>query len=398
MMRSHRAGNLRVVILAGWLSAASAVCAAVVTLAPSDDIQPALASLNDGRLALAEQQALAVTEADRPDADRAWLVVAASRERQGKAGLAIEAYRRFIESCTRTPLRQYAMARMQACRQAHHPPDPVGPVSDRLSDQARRKLSVVTDRTHTAYSTHFIVRANNQPLAELLTAEAERALRRICGALLDGQAFPHVVRVYVWPTAEQFARHATSSPEWAGGSYSIEAADGVLTRRIDLTQLDARGRLSTEMLDRVLPHELCHLVVSELFGDAPCPLMINEGLAMLAESKVDADRVALAAAALTGHKAVPLERLILRRRLTLGDGVDVFYAQAFSFVEFLHSRLTGEQFADFLGHLKAGCSVSDALQRALYLPPEGPFLHQVASAWHDHAIARAQLIEALAAR
>jgi len=117
-------------------------------------------------------------------------------------------------------------------------------------------------------------------------------------------------------------------------------------------------------------------------------------LAMLSEATVDNERVAQAAAALAGNDRIPLPRLLVFRRKDMTDP-RVFYAEAFSFTEFVHSRLSREQFRSFLEHLKAGHAVADALQRALYRPAEEDFLAQLSEAWEDHAIAQAQFLREL---
>ena len=170
--------------------------------------------------------------------------------------------------------------------------------------------------------------------------------------------------------------------------------DGKHVRRIDLTQCDAKGRFDTTMIDRVLPHELCHLVLADYFGDAACPLLLEEGLATLAESTLDQRRVVQAGAVLAKPNHTSLEKLLRWQREDIRYP-EQFYALAFSFVEFLRDLLTREQFADLLYHVKSGCHLTEALQRALYAPPDELFLPSLTAAWEDHAVADAQFIEAL---
>jgi hypothetical protein len=51
-----------------------------------------------------------------------------------------------------------------------------------------------------------------------------------------------------------------------------------------------------------------------------------------------------------------------------------------------------------LHHIKNGCTTADAIQRALYVASSEEFIDKLEKSWEEHAIAQAQLIEALAAR
>jgi hypothetical protein len=109
---------------------------------------------------------------------------------------------------------------------------------------------------------------------------------------------------------------------------------------------------------------------------------------------VDNERVVLAGMALAGKAKVLLDDLLIRQRQDAGEPT-VFYAESFSFVEFLRQRLTERQFREFLGHVKSGCTVLDALQRALYVAPDDLFPATLSGVWEDHAIQQAQLVRAL---
>jgi len=372
---------------------------AVASVSPSsedatDRLQQALGNVRRGRNDLAERQAMMLVHDDDPAAHDAWLVVATARTRRKRFAGAIEAYRAYLAGCESSRLRAFVLRQMESCRASMKITSTAPAPSERLAHGDLRELAEVDRQVHVESSPHFVVRSRNQRLSKLLAEQAEADLRRICHRILGGQEFAHSVDVYVWADHARFLENAADAPEWAGGSYSISMNNGFVTRRIDLTQLDADGRFATVMLDRVLPHEMCHIVLREHFQDAPLPLFLDEGLAMLSEATVDNERVAQAAATLAGTDRISLPRLLVLRRkdLTRPRG---FYAEAFSFTEFVHSRLSREQFRDFLSHLKAGHAVADALERALYRPAEEDFLAQLSEAWEDHAIAQGQVLREL---
>jgi hypothetical protein len=382
--------------IAAVLAAAVLVCVAGGAQRPVDvdGVQAAVRAFRDGRYELAEQIALELANRPGEPVPRAWLVVAAARQQRERHASAARAYRLFLGSCDSPRLREYARRRLRTCEAGPADEPAAGTPSDELSPQELERLRRVSDRVYAESSEHFVVRARNPELARLLIRRAEAALRRICGVLLGGQAYPHSVDVYVWADRDEYRLHAVDAPDYSGGNFTIRHTPEGVVRRIDLTQLDADGRFDVLMLDRVLPHELCHLVTHEYFGDAHCPLFLDEGLAMLAEAETDNARVLLAGSACAAERGLPLGRLFLCDRRAVDD-VAVFYAESFSFVEYVHRRLTREQFRRFLEQVKGGCTVAEALQRALHLPPDESFLPALADAWESHAIAQAQYLRAL---
>lgn len=384
-------GRLTIPALAVAAAALVAVAAAT-SLSVAGGLHEALEALAADDLAGAEETALDVARSDGAGAGRAWVIVAAARQRAGEFAQAQRAYRQFLTACTDSGQQAYAVEQIAWCRsRAEAAPEAPG-----LTAVQRERFGAVSrGRVFTESSEHFVVRARNSELARHVAAQAERALERICRTVLSGQEYPHSVQIYIWPRIAQYRKHATSAAEWAGGSFSLRRkADGQAIRRIDLTQLDENGLFDASILSRVLPHEMCHLVVTESFGDAVCPLALDEGMAMLAEESPGNSRILLAGAALAGDQKIPLETLLVMDRCN-GDNAAAFYAEAFSLTEYLHSRMTGCQFREMLDHLRAGCSVEEAAQRALYVPGDETFLPRLARAWEGEAIKQAQFLRAL---
>ena len=361
-------------------------------------LQDTLAKLHRGQLPQAEADALVLASRSDKSAPRAWLVVATARQRLGKHKAAIRAYRDFLANCTSPQLRTFATEQIAECQGRLSGPTmrPAAP-STYLGPADLVELAKVGKQMLTETTEHFLVRARNARVAKLTAIEAEASLRRICGYILCGQAYPHSVTINVWADQKEYAANARNAPEWAGGSFTVTSDNGVLTRRIDLTQCDADGRFDPIMLDRVLPHEMCHLVTKEFFGDARCPLVLDEGLAMLAERDTDRARVLLAGVALAADRSASLDDLFTRQRATIGDPA-VFYAKSFTFLEFIRNRMTQEQFRAFLSYVKDGCEIGDAIQRAICAPDREEFIPALARAWQDRAVIQAQFLRALADR
>ena len=139
---------------------------------------------------------------------------------------------------------------------------------------------------------------------------------------------------------------------------------------------------------------MCHLVLAEFFGDAPFPLALNEGMAMLAEARVDNSRITLAGAAVAGEKKIPLRRLLTINRCK-SDNAAVFYAESFSVTAYLHGRMTPRQFHEMLVHIKTGCPLDDAVQRAMYVPRDDEFLKRLTKAWETETLRQWQFLKVL---
>jgi len=116
-------------------------------------------------------------------------------------------------------------------------------------------------------------------------------------------------------------------------------------------------------VDKTLAHELSHLVVGKATENplgAPLPRWLDEGLAMYAEGELPPiNRLALEQAIRTGE-------LISVRSLSgyVGDPgkVDLFYAEAYSLVEFLIKEYGKEKMTQLLEKFAEGTYQEDALQ------------------------------------
>lgn len=364
-------------------------------ISPSGTMQDALLALSEGRLATAEGLAEEIAAAGGENSWRAWMVVAAARQRMGNFAPAAEAYKQFLASCQNPSERDYALSQIEACKQAAKPaPRPEAPskklTKDQLTELAKVQAQQVIETTE-----HFVVRAYNATLAKLVAKESESSLTRICSEVLQEQDYPHSVEVYIWPDQKSYRDNAPGkSNEWAGGAFTLRQEKTQTVRRIDLMQLDDDLAFDTALLDRVLPHEMCHLVLAEYFGQAKCPLMVNEGLAMMSEAVISSANIVQAGVALGGEKKLGIHELLTMERCDSKNAA-VFYAESYSLVSFIHARLTKPQFAEMLTHLKNGCPVDEALQRALCVPADEDFLDRLASTWEDEAVKNAQYLQAL---
>ena len=357
----------------------------------------AIQGLRRGQLLQAEKLAIKITEREQYDYDllaRAYFIITTTRQRRGDLAGAANAYGRFLSTCGFPYLRSRTAQENGTVGSSDSLAKCIQAPSEQLSKENLRNLSIVDDECYVESSDHFVVRANNVELAKLLCIQGEAALDRIQSLLLGDQKYSHTIEIIVWVDHAEFLANADDAPEWSGGAFRFSVTDAGTVRQIDLTQLDENGQFATVMLDRVLPHELGHLVLREYFVEVPPPMVLDEGVAMLSEWQTDNNRVLLAGTALASQSMIPLAKLLVCKRKDISDPV-LFYAEAFSFIEFLHATLNDQQFGAMLGHIKNGISIPEAIQRVLYLPQQEGFLSTLSSAWQEYAISQSQFLREL---
>lgn len=148
--------------------------------------------------------------------------------------------------------------------------------------------------------------------------------------------------IYLYPTARIF-REMTGQPEDSPGFSTMGVNGGrVIARRVNL-RADHPG-----MTDAVLPHEVTHVVLADLFTSYQIPRWADEGMAVLSEPSGEQR---LRAADL--EEPLKLGRLFRIEDLMKMDYPDgqhwsLYYAQSVSLTRFLVERGTPEQFVRFL--------------------------------------------------
>ena len=393
--------NHRKTVILTVMGATLAVVLGAVAMPPTDAdprrpmILRAVTHYRAGRLERAADLAERIATDPVAPQLQAWIVAAGARQAQGDRVAAARAYRSFLQACHNAPARTYATEQLAICRRGDRPRRPPTPPSKKLSPEQRRGLGAVDERLFIESSEHFVVQSHNSALSKLVVDLAEQALRRITAVVMPPVEYPHSVQISIYTSREQYRQKARHHRHWSGGRFELSIdRDGFAHRTIHLVQFDDAGQFDTQLLDRILPHELCHLVLTEWFGDSHCPLYLQEGLAMLAEYGDHGERILRAGAAVAAGETIRLGRLTAAEEYDR-QGLDLFYAQTYSFMAFLHERLTARQFSDLLGHIKTGCTLRDALHRALLLPYSDRFMQQLEKAWQEEALAQGQFLSSL---
>ncbi|MFH1091467.1 MAG: peptidase MA family metallohydrolase [Pseudomonadota bacterium] len=194
---------------------------------------------------------------------------------------------------------------------------------------------------------------------------AEKATR----VLADLEAefgLPHKTRVnIILASSESEFRQALPGPgfvpSWAAGA--AYPAQGLIV----LKTPQASPGLD---LDRVLKHELAHLVLGRIFDRRPVPVWLNEGLTMHLVDDWSLSRQMAMARAMASGGLISLHRLV--REFPEGRlGAETAYAESYYFIAFLRDRYGGRVVGRLIGQLGAGIDPERALYRVTGLTDSG---------------------------
>jgi hypothetical protein len=148
--------------------------------------------------------------------------------------------------------------------------------------------------------------------------------------------------IYLYPTPKDFAQ-MTGQPETSPG-FSTMGINGnrIIARRVNL-RAD-----HPQLLTAILPHEVTHVVLADLFTEKQIPRWADEGMAVLAEPV--SEQIGRA-----NDLAVPLEQGRLFKLSELmaidypnAESWGLYYAQSVSLTQFLVEQSTPEQFVSFV--------------------------------------------------
>jgi hypothetical protein len=233
-----------------------------------------------------------------------------------------------------------------------------------LTAEQLEQFAVHEPAPTTVRNDSFVVTAHNRALGEVIAQRCSLYLRQISAWLLGGRLWPHVTEVVVHRDRKAYLATGAVAHWSSGGFVFRRDPDGTATRRVDVFQVDGAGRFQPRLLSVVLPHELCHVVVTEYFGDREPPLWLNEGLAMLSEDVDPLWRQRPLLGPLQEGTAKRWKWLFAQQQVRRQD-VAEFYAQAASVTRFLLEHLEVAQFQALLSELKGGQDSFSALSRAI---------------------------------
>jgi hypothetical protein len=199
-------------------------------------------------------------------------------------------------------------------------------------------------------SANFRIRHTDAALADAIARAAEATresqARRWSGS--TPRNWSPKCEIDVYPTAVVFAAETQQPADSPGFSTMTSDGNAISGRRIRL-RAD-----HPDLLTAILPHEVTHVVLADLFPAQPVPRWADEGIAVLSEPKVEQERrLAELDRALQGGKIFTIESLMVRD-CPEGEFWPLYYAQSISLTRFLVSQGKPAQFIDFLHRSQSG--------------------------------------------
>jgi hypothetical protein len=193
--------------------------------------------------------------------------------------------------------------------------------------------------------------------AEVAEAARDAQIRRWTGSAPRGPWTPRC-ELYLYPTARVFSQ-MTGQPEESPGFSTMGMNGGrIIARRVNL-RVD-----HPNLLRAILPHEITHVVLADLFPQQQIPRWADEGMAVLSEPPSEQH---LRAADL--NEPLSSGRLFNLKQLMTMDYPEerfwaLYYAQSVSLTRFLVEKGSPTQFVQFVQRSQQ--SGPDAELRRIY--------------------------------
>jgi hypothetical protein len=164
--------------------------------------------------------------------------------------------------------------------------------------------------------------------------------------------------IYVYPDGKSFAK-ATGQPEDSPGFSTMESDRKQITSRKVLLHAD-----QPKLLAAILPHEVTHVVVADLFIVQQIPRWADEGIAVLAEPDTEQTlRADDLRESLASGQVFDLSQLMSTDTPEAKDW-SLYYAQSVSLTRFLVEQGTPEQLIQFVR--ESGRKGTEAALRDVY--------------------------------
>ncbi len=222
-------------------------------------------------------------------------------------------------------------------------------------------------------STHFIIYYDQnieKRYIDGVIKYAERYYNTIAQDLgftwFDFWSWDNRAKIYIYKDRNEYLKE-TNQPQWSGGTVSVKEK-AIFT-----------FPWQKDFLNRLLPHELTHIIFREVIGHkVQIPLWFEEGIAVY-EERVEKRYKELVKNFLEMSMIIPLHKLsVLKKRdLILSK---LFYAESASVIEFLLTQFGKEKFYKFCKFLRDKKNFSKALREIYYFKN----LEELNEAWLEY--------------
>jgi hypothetical protein len=228
------------------------------------------------------------------------------------------------------------------------PPASAAPASEPTAPQARpepTRPNAPTGSWQVRETASFRIMHDDPELAEkvaqLAESGREQQIRRWAGSSPRGPWSPRC-DIYIYPTAAVFSQMTNQPEESPGFSTMGMNAGKIIARRVNL-RAD-----HPNLLHAILPHEITHVVLADLFPHQQIPRWADEGMAVLSEPRSEQGlRAADLDAPLAAGRLFHVEDLMV---MDYPDGKfwGLYYAQSVSLTRFLVEQSSPARFIEYV--------------------------------------------------
>ena len=212
---------------------------------------------------------------------------------------------------------------------------------------------------------HFVIYHRNNTVGRAVAQVAESSYERLFHELELTTHWYKPCKVYIYPSRDTFFKR-TGNHNWMGGVHRVTGNTGALAQhQIETFQQQPR------LAQTVIPHEIAHaMFIHRLRYRGTAPIWLKEGFAIWAEPEfVRKHYRSLVTQAFDLHRLTPATDLVRRSTYPEGKDINLFYAQCYSFCDFLISRGGLRRFVKFSEELSlAPDSLGVLLKRHYRLP------------------------------
>ncbi len=218
------------------------------------------------------------------------------------------------------------------------PPTAAAPPAPNLNSPDLAKWQVLTTANFRIYHADPELARRVGQIAE---AAREEQTRRWTGHPPRGEWQPPC-EIYLYPDARIFSQRTGQPEDSPGFSTSGLMAGRVTARRINLRADHPK------LTEAVLPHEVTHIILAEVFPEQQIPRWADEGIAVLSEPTDEQSlRAADLVRPLNGGRIFSVEQLMLMD-YPEGQYWPLYYAQSISLTRFLVEQSSPARFVEFV--------------------------------------------------
>jgi len=162
-------------------------------------------------------------------------------------------------------------------------------------------------------------------------------------------------KIYIYDNKEDYLKF-THQPAWSSGCAYLK-------------EKTIKSFFNSEdFLNRVLPHELGHIMFNEYLAGREVPLFLHEGIAQFCEKSLRRYRFKyIIKKALRGKMFIPLGKLVKIEGRYLAKNlqeVSIFYAESIGIVDYLLEKHGKFNFRSFLREIKESSDLEKAIKWA----------------------------------